>query len=72
MKYYKVNETGDGVVIYNCFIDGKNTSISLVKNELFTEKEAVKYNIPSKYLEEKNISKNKIFWSFGCRFEIRG
>ena len=72
MKYYKVNETGDGVIIYNCFIDGKNTSISLVKNELFTEKEAVKHNIPLKYLEEKNISKNKIFWSFGCRFEIRG
>ncbi len=72
MKYYKVNEAGDGAHIYNCFINGKNTSISLVKNELLTEKERLKYNIPLKYVEEKNISKNKIFWSFGCRFEIRG
>ena len=72
MKYYKVNEQGDGVYIFNCFVNGKNTSISLIKNELLTEKEREKYNVPLKYLEEKNISKNKIFWSFGCRFEIRG
>lgn len=65
MKYYKVNKIGDQVFLYRY-------KIMLIENELFTDKERIKYNIPLKYLEEKDISKNNIFFSFGCRFEIKG
>lgn len=61
MKYYKVNKKYDGISI---------NKLTLICNELFTEKEREKYNIPFRFLEERNISKNNIFWSFGCRFEI--
>lgn len=65
MKYYKVNKIGDQVFLYRY-------KIMLIENELFTDKERIKYNIPLKYLEKKDISKNNIFFSFGCRFEIKG
>ena len=42
---------------------------AIVKGELFTYKEKVKYNIPDNILEKVNISKKSIYFFFGARFQ---
>lgn len=69
MKYYRVKPEGADKYIFNHFTNGKQNSIYLIKNELYTEKEKEKYNIPVSYLKEVNISMRNIYWSFGARFE---
>lgn len=69
MKYYRVKPEGENTYIFHHFINGKQDCIYLIKNELYTEKEKEKYNIPVSYLEEVNISRKNIYWSFGARFE---
>ena len=61
MKYYRVKEEFDQ------FRTGKD--ITLVANELFTQKEIVSKGIPSRAVEEVNISQRNIHWAFGARFE---
>ncbi len=39
-----------------------------VANELYTESEAKKYNIPTNYYESINIPKNQVYFFFGARF----
>lgn len=69
MKYYRVKtESADKYIFNNC-TNGKQNSIYLIKNELYTEKEKEKYGIPIYYLEEVDISMKNIYWSFGARFE---
>ena len=45
-----------------------------VANELYTCGELNKYDIPwdkvYDIVERVSIPKNKVYWSFGCRFEI--
>ncbi len=65
MKYYRVKPEGADVYIFHHFANGT----FLIKDELYTEKEKEKYNIPAFYLEEVNISKRNIYWFFGARFE---
>ena len=62
MIYYRVNKNGADKYIFNC-------KICLLKNEIYTEKEREKYNIPFSYVEKVNISKKNIYWFFGARFE---
>ena len=69
MKYYRVIPKGADKYIFNHFTNGKQVCIYLIKNELYTEKEKEKYDIPVYYLEEVNISMRNIYWSFGVRFE---
>lgn len=69
MKYYKVNKEGANKYISNSK-KRKAYPIYLIENELFTQKEKDYYTIPDKFLKEKEISKNKVFWNFGARFEI--
>ena len=62
MIYYQVNKKSDGISF---------KKISLIENELFTEKEVIKYNIPLQCVTKINIPKNKTFFNFGCRFKNR-
>ena len=42
MKYYRVKLEGADKYIFNHFTNGKQNSIYLIKNELYTEKEKEK------------------------------
>jgi len=42
---------------------------AIVKNELFTKKEIEKYKIPTKILVPVEISKKRVYFFFGARFE---
>lgn len=42
---------------------------TLVKDELFTEKEVQKYNIPCEHLKPVTVSKKNVYFFFGARFE---
>jgi hypothetical protein len=61
VKYYRVPEQYDNLRR----IDGS----ILVRNELYTAKELEKYRIPKSYLEEVEISRKKIYFFFGARFQ---
>jgi len=41
---------------------------AIVKNELFTKKEAEKYQIPAKILQAVEVSKKSVYFFFGARF----
>jgi len=69
MKYYRVKPENADTYIFYHFTNGRQRCIYLIKNELYTEKEKEKYNIPISYLQEVNISMKNIYWSFGARFE---
>lgn len=62
MKYYKVNENGADKYMHK-------SRMTLVYNELYTEKEKERYNIPEAFVDVVNVSKNNIYWFFGARFE---
>ena len=62
MLYYKVKKEADQK-------RRKDGSI-YIANELYTEKEAVRKHLNSAFMEPVEIPKNKIFWSFGARFQI--
>ena len=47
-----------------------NVVISLVKGELFTEREVKKYRIPDRAVEVVELPKSRVCRSFGCRFDI--
>ena len=61
MKYFIVKKDGQ---IYN-----KGKFFILVKDELYTEKEVVRYGISLARLEPVDVSKRKVYWLFGARFE---
>ena len=42
---------------------------AIAKNELFTKNEVKKYKIPTKILAPVEISKKRIYFFFGARFE---
>lgn len=71
MQYYKVKLTADNVR------KNVNGTDILIKNELYTEKELLKFapkinNVNSlyvqKYFDIVNISKNDTYFFFGARF----
>ena len=64
MKYYKV-VNGD---VYD-----RKTGYCTVLDELVTEKERMRYfpNISNDAFECVNISKSKIYFLFGARFELK-
>ena len=68
MKYFKAKKDIIRFTNSGCY--------TLVKNELLTEREK-KNNFPcenseiEKYFEIVEISKQKTFWNFGCRFAMR-
>ena len=60
MKYYKIKKEYDNKT-------RKDNNI-LIQNELYTEREKEKYNIPDKYCDIVNVSKNTTYFFFGARF----
>ena len=61
MKYYKVKKEADQK-------RRKDGSIYIAE-ELYTEKEAIRQHLNSAFMEPVEISKNKIYWFSGARFE---
>ena len=66
MLYFKVKEQYDN---FNIFKNGK-FNIALVSNELFTEKELLKNNIPVAYTTKIEIPKTQTYFMFGARFQL--
>ena len=66
MKYYKVKEEKN----YWNMKTGKYNGVA-IKDELLTEKEMNKMGFPfTDNFEPVEISRNKTYHFFGCRFEI--
>lgn len=69
MLYYRV-KTPDKLYRFNGYLQ-------TVRNELYTPKEIAKYSVPDKHglkmrlewLEPVKVSKKRIYWCFGARFE---
>ena len=60
MKYYKIKKEYDN--------KKRSDGSILIANELYTEKEKEKYNIPTLCCEVVEVSKKKVYWFFGARF----
>ena len=63
MKYYKINRFGADQYIYQ-------SKLTIFKDELFTEKEMLKYKIPFCFAEAVNISPKNIYFMFGVRKQL--
>ena len=73
MKYYRVKAIADGKPQFKLLSDNntcKQNGLYLIENELFTPKERAKLANASWMFEEVEISKKRIHYSFGARFEI--
>lgn len=73
MLYYRVNECADGKPLYHLKSDNntlKQTGLYLIEGELFTPCERAKIANGDFNFTQVNISKKKIHYSFGARFEV--
>lgn len=61
MKYYKVKPEADN----KKRLDGD----IYVANELYTPAEAKRYNLNMDYVDAVEVSKRRVYWFFGARFE---
>jgi hypothetical protein len=66
MKYYRVKPEADQRKQYN---NRGEYAGFYIGNELYTEREAARQHLNPAFMEPVEISKKKIFWSFGARFE---
>ena len=67
MIYYRVLPNFDG---YN-ILKGKRIVRSLIGNELYTDTELKKYNVPNKCVTPVEVSMKSVYHSFGARFEAK-
>lgn len=67
MTYYKIKKD------YMVFTDTCRTGHSFIQGELVTLSELKKIGTMPDYrsMELVTVPKSKIFWNFGCRFEVR-
>lgn len=61
MKYYKVKTEADN--------ERRSDGSIYVANELYTPAEARKYNINMDHVDAVEVSKRRVYWCFGARFE---
>ena len=61
-KYYKIKEEHD----YKRRSDGS----CLIKNELYTEKEMIKYGIPFEWADIVTVKPHEKYFFFGARMSI--
>ena len=71
MTYYKVTEYKD--VTFSDSKIGHSITHTFVQDELYTKTELEKFfidtnNLPD-FIKEVNVSKRKLYWFFGARFE---
>ena len=71
MKYYKVKKEYDQRTIYKYKGNYRIPFTFLVADELYTEKELEKIGIrkDSRMFDAVEVSRKKIYWFFGCRFQ---
>ena len=61
MKYYKVKPKAD---------NRKRPDGSIyVADELYTPTEAKRYNLNMDYVDAVEVSRRRVYWCFGARFE---
>lgn len=65
MKYYKVPQHLDGAQVYN----GRGAYTSLVGGELLTAKECSRIGLNRAVCKPVDVSRKKIYFFFGVRFE---
>ena len=70
MTYYKVPPKFDGRAVIGKGLYSGTPKRFLIENELYTEKECDKYGISLNGLEVVNVSRKRIYWFFGARFEM--
>lgn len=73
MTYYRVKSVADGKPQYKLLSDNntcKHNGLYLIENELFTVNERNKLANASWMFEVVEISKKRVHYSFGARFEI--
>lgn len=68
MKYYKVKQE---YANNQYFSKAGNYLGFYIANELYTLREVIKYNLNLAYLEPVEVSKSKVYWSFGARFKMK-
>lgn len=71
MQYYKIPKELDGRQIY---VHSKQKHVSFAGGELYTlrELEALGLKGWDRLLEAVEVSRRKIYWFFGARFEAAG
>lgn len=60
MIYFKIKKSADQ--------RSRKDGSFFIESELYTQKEAEKYNIPAAYYDIVNMSKKSVYWFFGARF----
>ena len=69
MLYYKVPKKLDGHQPYSRKKQRHTTT--LVANELLTNRECDALDVPTGWLEPVEVSRKKIYFFFGARFELK-
>ena len=75
MMYYKVLSWCDGHQFYRWSKRYPGMVVGagkyMIENELLTERERNKYCNHDKHFIVVEVPKNRVYWSFGARFEIK-
>lgn len=74
MKYFQVKPEFDGQPLFKPSTKGRRipNGYSLIRYELFTEKEMTRLNIPHEMVREVEASPSNIYHMFGSRKFIQG
>ncbi len=60
MTYYRIKKEFDN--------HERSDGSIFVQNELYTEREMQRYNVPMQYVEKVSEKKSQVYWLFGARF----
>lgn len=78
MKYYQVKPEFDGKPLYKKRGDRGYSTVyrvpngyNLIANELLTEKEVEKLNVPQMCVDSVNVKKTEVYFCFGARFQTQ-
>lgn len=77
MKYYRVKPEFDGKTLYKKQRQRGYSSTykvpngyNLIANELLTEKEVEKLNVPQVCIDPVDVKKSEVYFCFGARFQM--
>lgn len=78
MKYYRVKPEFDGKTLYKKQRQRGYSSTykvpngyNLIANELLTEKEVEKLNVPQVCIDPVDVKKSEVYFCFGARFQAQ-
>lgn len=69
MLYYRVREEYDNMTVLTDINGRRFTTFHIIGGELLTERERERYGVPVYMCDAVEISKRRIYWCFGARFE---